>query len=249
MGIFCMPRIIFSLFLIIDFFTFLFSSKAQQAFADTAFHETAVNNAINQYHRSRGEQSALYNGVQHIGYSPLIEGHAYYESQEWKKGWINYNGVVYTNVLLKYDLLKDEVVIQYFDGFHAVSLLSEYVKQFYLPGHTFVRIERDSISKLPSGFYEKLNAGAISTFIKKTKNIKEDIESRQIKRSFIDVDFYYALKNGIYYPINNQRSMLNLVGNKQKEIKKYLRKNKIKFRKTPELAIVKIAEYYNQSNP
>ena len=243
-----MPLFRNSFFLIIAFLGCLTVTRAQRAIVDTNFYQISINNAIDQYHRSRGEQSALYNGVQHIGYSPLIEGHAYFETKEWQKGWVIYYGVLYKNVSLKYDLLNDEVVIQHPDAFHAIALLSENVKEFFLPGHLFVRIEQDSIIPLATGFYEKLATGTISTFVRKTKNIKEDIETRQIKRSFIDIDFYYALKDGVYHSIKNRRSMLNLVGDKKKEIKKYLKKSKIKYSENPQLALVKIAEYYTQSN-
>jgi hypothetical protein len=55
------------------------------------------------------------------------------------------------------------------------------------------------------------------------------------------------MKADRYYAIKNQKDMLHLLGEKKKEIQKYLKKNKVKFKKDPENTLIKIAEQYNQA--
>jgi hypothetical protein len=60
-----------------------------------------------------------------------------------------------------------------------------------------------------------------------------------------EVDRFYILKKGIFFQIKNKKTHYSFYGDNKKEIRRYLRKSKIKFRTNPEEAMVKSAEYYD----
>src|SRR5829696_6969701 len=82
-----------------------------QLMVDSNLRPSASQKAIEAYLDSKGQNLAIYNGVLHTGYSPSIEGSAYYKSNVWEKGGVFYERIFYKEVPLWYDMLKDEVII------------------------------------------------------------------------------------------------------------------------------------------
>ena len=57
---------------------------------------------------------------------------------------------------------------------------------------------------------------------------------------------YLIQKNETLYPAESENSILLLLKDKNDELKKYIRVNKIKFKKQFELSAIKVINYYNQ---
>src|SRR6266513_6107437 len=85
-----------------------------QAVDDSALHEGA-SNVIDIYYQSLGEQSSLYNGSEYIEYAfTLQEGHPFFGSAAWVNGKIYFDGMIFHEVPILYDIVKDQVVIRDF---------------------------------------------------------------------------------------------------------------------------------------
>ena len=56
-----------------------FGVEAQENFADSALL-TKLHDTRKAYDKERGNQLAIYNGIQHYPYSPSIEGIAYFQA-------------------------------------------------------------------------------------------------------------------------------------------------------------------------
>lgn len=220
---------------------------AQAAAPDTAAFQQAVQAAVASYHQTMSNAAGLYNGVEHLRYQPSIEGIPYYMADEWQNGTIEYNGIVYRDVPLKYDQVKDQVVVKHPNGYSSFSLFSPRVRYFMLGGNTFVYIpEGGDKSAPPPGFYQQLRTGALTVLAKRSKWINEQIEYGKMEWKFESVNKYYVLKDGIYYSPKNESALLALTGERKREAKQALQKAAIRFKKAPEQAIVAVAEYYNQ---
>jgi hypothetical protein len=195
------------------------------------------------------KQSRLYNGIEHLGYSYKIKGHAYFLQNQLATGTIVYDELEFANVPMLYDLLKEQVVVQHFNGFSKVGLVSEKVKEFTLLNHHFIRLYIDSTLGLPisTGFYDDVYTGNIKVLVKRGKWIEETIKD-ELEREFIQTNAFFIQKAGTYYPIKNYKSLLTVLKDKAPAIKQYLRKNRIKYRKDPENAILKAAVYYDSLN-
>ena len=145
-----------------------------------------------------------------------------------------------------YDLLKDQVVVQHSNGFSKVGLVSEKVKEFTLLNHHFIRLEGDSLSGSPiiAGFYDELYTGKLSVLAKRIKFIDEQIKD-VLEREFLQHNYFFIKKEGMYYAVKNYKGLLSVLKDKGQDVKQYLRKNRIKFRKGPENAIVNATAYYD----
>lgn len=226
------------------FFTgFLYGQDTVSA---TDPRKPVIDTTIALYHQFTDKQSRLYNGPEHIPYSPALEGHAYFLDKLLHKGTVLYDGMIYNNVPMQYDLIKDNLVIAHFDGFFRMNLVTEKVKEFSFNGHQYVRLEKDSVNGLPfaTGFYDRLYAGKTTVLAKRTKRIEETVTDRVIQK-VTEKDFYYIYNGKEYLHVRSFKSLLSNVKDRSKEVRQYLRKNKIRYRKERENAIVKAIAYYD----
>lgn len=187
------------------------------------------------------DESGLYNGKEHLGYLYTIEGFAYYLSKDFQPGSVIYDGVLYHNVPIMYDMVKDEVIVRHTRGFFF-SLISEKVKAFSIGDHSFLRIQGDEHNELNTGFYEVMHDRGIVLLAHRGKIIVENIVVPNIERKFVESYQFYAVKDGVFHKIRNERTVLNLLQARKAELRQHLKKSGIKFRKNPELALLTLAQ-------
>lgn len=199
--------------------------------------QQAKEYALNIYHLFLGEQSAIYNGNANISYDPLMRGHAFFKIDSLVNGTITYEGILYRDMPLLYDLVLDQPILLNEDGY-LIGLLNRNVRDFFLSGHHFINTR--------TGFYDLLSQGRLTLMAKRIKRIEESIEGMTLIHTIVPKDFFYVIKDSVTTELSNERSLLVLVADKKKEVKQFIRTNKIKFRKDPEHAIIAITGYYNQ---
>ena len=211
-------------------------------------HQLAIKNTVSRYYKSLGEQSGIYHGPAYIGYPyQLSNGHQFFESPNLTQGTIFYNGMLYQDIPMWYDLVKDEVVVQNIDSLSMISLHNERIDYFSLLGHYFLKISQDSSSSLSTGFYDQIYKGKTEVLVRRYKGTLEDVSTEGIFTKILkQKNEIYLKKEGKYFSVLSSGSVLKALGNKQKEILSHLKKNEIKFKKDPEKAIVMMVSYYDQ---
>ena len=88
----------------------------------------------------------------------------------------------------------------------------------------------------------------MTIFVRRYKKLEENIVDLAIERRFVGFNQYYVLKDGNYYPINKQKSLLELLKDSRQNIVQHLKQQKLRYKDNKEKAIVQIAEFYNQSH-
>ena len=221
------------------------STKAQPVASDTL--SSLIEYPVSIYYQSLGEQSPLYNGSEFVDYGAKIHiGHPFYKTTDFVKGTIHFDGMVFGNAMMLYDIIKDKIIIQHFDKIYRIEIPVKKIEKFAILGHTFIPLLPDSGQVIEEGFYDRLYSGKISLFAKRKKLIREDRNGTEINNVVDEKNFFYILKQNVYYPIKNQRALLNLLKDKSDQIRKLLRTNGIKFRKDPERAILLGVEFYDR---
>lgn len=188
----------------------------------------------------------LFNGREHINYLSSIEGFAYYQSPEWQTGTLVFQDIAYRNLLLKYDLVADELIVRHINGFTGVALFTPRIQSFVIGNRRFVYLSFVAGSSLQPGIYQELSKGKLSLYAKHSKSIKETVSLGGIERQFIDRNNYYVFLGGNYYPVRKEKDMMDLIQEKRNEIKAFLKESGIKYKADPEAALKKIVDYYNQ---
>lgn len=166
----------FSFLTAVLFFTFQLSGQTPQA--DSLNYLSAVKNAKTLYRQFIDPPTGLYNGAEYVDYSyQITEGHPFFESADFNPGSVVYDGILYENVRLLYDIIKEQVVIKDPFEVYKPALINERVNEFTLSDHKFVRlVENDSANAaINTGFYEVLYSGTTGVYKKQKKKIQENI--------------------------------------------------------------------------
>ena len=205
-----------------------------------------TDSVIKIYYNTVGENMQLYNGSEYAGSFSSSIGHPYFETDRLQKGTILYDAVLYRDIALSYDLVRDELIISNYSQQFNLKLVTEKVVYFTLLNHVFVRIEPDSliVGAVASGFYEMLYNGKFMVVAKRAKRLQSG--AAEDKPRFIQYDHYFVRHENSFKEVESERDLLDLFNEQKTDVKKYLRKNDLRFKKDPGNTIVKAAEYYDQ---
>jgi hypothetical protein len=221
-------------------------TDAQNTMGDSSYYVAALNNTIIQYHHTLKDQSVIYTGRQYVPYFfPIREGDPYFQTKQFRDGSLVYDGIYYNNVQLTYDELAGILII--LGKFGRIELLSEKVSEFTIADNRFIRLVKDDVNKLPTGFYQLLYAGKTSLLKRNQKTLREELENVDGVIRYVDQHLlYYYKKNGLFYAIKSKKDALHFFQDRKKDIQQYISKNSLDLRSNRENTLLKIAEYYDQ---
>lgn len=227
-----------------------FTGNAQQNISpDSLVQKTAAQNLEAYFNKAVKQQSKLFNGAFYEFYLPRITGSAYFkDSQEFTKGSVVYDGFLYEDVPLLYDLYRDVLVSVFYEGNFKFNLISEKVTEFKIDNHHFVYLDKglDSTKSVGrTGFYDLLHKGRIKIYSKRTRLLQEATDARYARQFFVPKNFYYVEKDKTLYSFSSLGSFLSLFKKERSEMRKYLKKNEIRYKDNPERAMVLLANYYD----
>jgi hypothetical protein len=221
------------------------SAFGQDAKPDTSFVRSAIQHARSIYAASMQGESGLYSGTDYPEYLSLKPGqHPFFETDHVTKGSILYDGQRYENVGLRYDICRDKVVVEHYYNHSILELVDDKIGGFSIMEHTFIPLSVPGNSP-KSGFYDLLYGGSSRVIAKREKVIDKINEGRRIQYGFITASKYFVLHEGVYLPVLSKRSALLVFADKKAEMKQWLGEQKIRFRKSREMAITGMARYYD----
>jgi len=222
------------------------NTLAQTAPVDSIVQQKPFNNAVKLFYSSLGKQSPLYNGREYLPADPTIKGNAFFlDVNTYTPGNISYDGLFFTSAPMIYDIHTDQVVVLSYNTFSKLVLRQELVKDFDFLNHHFINIKADSISNnavISAGYYDEIYNGKTKVLVKRYKNVQTTSSAEtyfELKRDI------FIKKNNTYFNTSSQGSLLDALKDKKKELQQYISTNKIKFRKDPEDAMIKIVSYYD----
>ena len=224
--------------------TFILTARSQPAAPDTS-----LNVPIREYHSYLTPESGLYRGPEYIVYAHLLkEGHPYFGQGQAHQGSILYSGVLYTNVSILFDLVKQTVVISDARGIFRIGLIWENVDSFTIQNNSFIN-NRDSIhTNLRPGYYQLLHQGRLTILKREKKTIRSQIDYLTVNQ-YIDYSVdYYLKKDGDWITVNSERALLHAMGADRQALKKFLRSNGLKFKKNKDNTLLRSADWYENQH-
>ncbi|CAH0993927.1 hypothetical protein EMA8858_00032 [Emticicia aquatica] len=221
---------------------------AQTSVSNSVFYQKAIDNSVALYHQKMGEQSGLYNGSQYPTYQFVFQenGHPYFNKNTFCKGSIVYENVLYPNVKLLYDEVAEVIIFQ--DSSHFIQLINDKISQFTLENAFFIRIQKDSLNNLTSGFYQVLYDGKVNVLKRETKTVNETLGSTvEGVLRYIKIErFFYIKNNNIYYPIRQKTDVFRVYKDYKKDIQKYLKNNSLNFKNDRDIFLVNVSNFHDQ---
>ncbi len=235
---------IFSLFMILS----NISASAQSAVEDSTLYQTAVFNTLLIYHRQLGDQSPMNNGSHYVTSGNVFKtGSPYFLSGGFTRNCsMVYDNILFDSLNLLYEDLRELVISK--TNNYLLQLVNQRITSFDISGHIFLRLVADSLNTgiSKTGFYEMIYQGRSMVLKKTIKSISEEATIDEGVLKHIEVNYQYFIKRGNgYIRVNSSRELLAVFKDHEKDIQRFIRKNKLKFRRDKENTIIRVAGYYD----
>lgn len=199
-----------------------------------------------------GLDPLLYNGKIYNFVPPAaIEGTPYFDGADFVKGSIKLRGVTYENLPLKFDLLHQQLILQYKNNLGAVNQIvisDAWLEAFNLEGHHFeMHSNMDSLK----GIYEVMGNGTYRILYTWRKELLLDSRLGATNRLFsVPKRETYLLAGTKLSKYTSNGHFAALFGPSQQVIiKKYLRQRKINVKKASDQTITELINYCNTITP
>ena len=237
-------RLILSAFILLCCNT---SLMAQSDTGDKAGPETNLYKATENYY---GADDLLVHGKIYYQDFPLAEGHPYFLDKDWLPGIIFIKGKTFSGLEIKYDLDMDRVVLNTRDkkgAFVDLMLNSVVIDSLYIKDHFFISTRIMDASADRVSFLEIVNRNEPMMLIRHEKEFLDDYSDRHPHGWYRDPTrklFIYS--HGALADVTGKGAFLKYFEPQKKNIKQYLKKNKIRYKKASQRQLFDLMEYCSQ---
>ncbi len=222
--------------------TFLFHySYAQTSVPDSS--SGYYINAVSYFENQIGANSHLFIGKEFNDYDLHVKGNPFFGFNQMQKSELFYDGTLYKNVPLLFDIVGQQLVINSYNEDYKIALISEKVKYFVIGGHRFENFLLDENANNIYNFYEILFANSIEVLAKRIKRIKNGLRAED-PASFVEQDELFIKKNNYLYPVYNKKTVMQALRDKKEIVQAFIRKHSLKFKRNIENDLKITAAYY-----
>lgn len=210
-----------------------------------AYHQSpnsttgATQQLIENYLLTTGSHALLYYGKEQLKYPLHYRHHPYYQKPEYVKGSISHNGIQYNNVMLRLDLHRDELVVNSPDPPYNIVIEASQVGKILLHGDTFLSLPLPSTSgNLPHhGYFLLHQNGKYQVLEKINVSLDKVVEWGQLSMLFTANSTLYISVGESLFPVRSLRQLKKIMPERQKDIQRIVRDNRLNFRRNPLLTL------------
>ncbi len=174
--------------------------------------------------RNYGADQRLVSGTfYHEAHYGSINGHPFCINEEWKKGQVIMDGIVFENLLLKYDIVSNELVLNTLNLSNTslqVSLKTGNISSFKLDNKQFIVFPGSGNEDKPL-FCELVSSGHVDFLLLRKKEMRmvssggNDFEYKEYYNNYLRIDDQLIKFRG-------RRSLIKLFPDHRKELRKYI---------------------------
>ncbi|HEC42194.1 MAG TPA: hypothetical protein ENI20_05125 [Bacteroides sp.] len=197
---------------------------------------------------SYGYDPNLVNGIRYLNLYPNSDGHPFLAEDHFYNGSLVIGNTEYEDVDFKYDICNQKIILQYSSftgGKYQIVLNNEFVNEFKIDNKLF---RKYSFSETGTRFFQIVTSGNIYCLYYWEKDLTDANYSLEYSYKFSSMKKKaYIIMNDQAYFFRNKRSFLRLFPEiYQKEIKQFIRANRIMVSNGSEKSIGQLVEYCNQ---
>ncbi|HET7001610.1 MAG TPA: hypothetical protein VFI33_09885 [Puia sp.] len=221
------------------------SETYSQQTADSVLYRESLANIHQVYFRQIGDNAQIYHGREFIRNGQKANGYPFYESDNLMAGSVFYQGTIYPGQSVYYNLVSDELITNNYPHNAFIVLSSDKVDSFAIGHHVFVPLVSDKSNRLEkTGYYDQLYAGEPGLYAKREKRMVVGSGSEETK--YIQHDDYFIKLKNVFYAVDGKSELLDVLKDQEDVLKKYIRANKLNFKKDLESSLVLTTAYYSQ---
>ena len=177
-----------------------------------------------------------------------IQGNPRFLQAMFEPGQVMINGIVYSNVMLSYDIYSD-VLITFHPKFAKISLRPGRVSAFTLAdGSSFIHKESNpGFSQHNNGYYQLLLDDAVQVLVKHRKVAKQNPARAEYLEKFVTKTNYFIEKDHQIFPANNARQAIRILELERKDIRPQIRKQGLNYRIDPAAYLLFLGKHYSSN--
>ncbi len=204
-----------------------------------------VSNYNTRFIKAIGLDENLINGLKYMSQYNNIIGHVFFGENEFKSGSLVLNNKTYTNESLKYDLVKQNVILSYktsLQGINYIVLQKNLITEFELDDKHF---EKLYFPKTDTQFFQVVSKNSIKClyFWEKTLEINPQSVQNYFEYSDQSKKTYLVINNDLKQ-YSGKHSFIKLFPEDlQKPINKYISKQKLNIKTASEKSIIELIEF------
>jgi hypothetical protein len=161
-----------------------------------------------------------------------VAGNPFCINEEWQKGQVVMDGIVFENLLLKYDIASNKLVLNTSGQSNTswqVSLNTGNISSFKLDNKQFIVFPGDGNKNKPI-FCEQVCSGPVDFLLLRTKEIRI-ASSGEYDYKYEEKYSNYLYKDGRLMKYGGSRSLFKLFPDYKNELKKYISQQKLVLRR------------------
>jgi len=193
------------------------------------------------------EKTKLYNGKRYYNiYKSTKNNHNFFNTPDYVKGNVVYDGDPFFNVDLKYDLLNDQLIFRPSEekSFVNTELIKDKVLKFSFNDHQFINAKSLKNNSLVSGFLEVIySSSRFNIYAKRKKTVTERIINSKLTYLFSNEPSFYIIYKEQLTKIDSKKTFRKIFNTYSKELKTEINKNKKRFNKNNEGLYLYLAQW------
>ena len=195
---------------------------------------------FDEYLRKVGDKAEMFVGKMETGYaSTVFINHPYWLSEEFLVGEVNYKGLLYRNVLLRYDAFLKQLVVKTPEKQSNVYIPMHAVEGFSIGGIVYAKYGEEFMAVL----YDGSRIGLLEQIqVKMKENTNHAMLQYDFKRSVN----YYIWSDGMMYEVNGMLSVLKLYPELEKELKRFAKMNHLNFKENRQYSLISMVKYADE---
>lgn len=191
----------------------------------------------------------ILNGTKWV-YQKKYRGNPFLAQDYWPTAVLQYRGIRYTGLKINYDLYSDQLILLYENGDSRKYLV---LSNDYLESFSFTdTLSRDEhlyeYFKIPGteskDLYERVYDGETALIIRPRCEIRFERYGMYMGE-YIRSYEYYVRVGDKYVPFSSKKTLLNALQRNVPELKKFIRKNRLKINKLRPDHIVSVLKYFD----
>ena len=229
-------------------FFLLFLSAAPFSYAQSIGQvQTISTEDIQSYLNQINHYAIIYNGRAEDLYHLSYTNHPYLGPDDFSVGTLCHSDIIYTNVMIRYDMHRGNLLVKNGQSAIAIELDKEKVNWAAFNGYKIVAAKEVDWENVPdSHFLILLHEGTYPIMKISASFSRDKVSNQTVEHYFEFKNRYYICVNGVCFPLKNKKSLLNHFADKRRELDQYAKQIMLDFRKNPEVAYVELVKHYER---
>jgi len=236
------------IFLVLLFFgwpTYIIGQKNEK--------QELVSNILDKAQQAYGPNEVIENGRIYIPIHPRANGYPYFLDADWMMGKLVMKGDNFNDLNIKYNVNLEELILkkekENKENHLPIVLNNNFIDSFELEGHHFINLDSMPGTDELSDFAELIYQGEIIFLIKHTKEFLNRYSQSNPYGAYSKLNStYYIYETERLTRVGTKKSFLNYFEPNRKEIKKFMRQNRIKYKKASHIQLHDLIKYCDEQS-